>query len=855
VRAVHASSRPPRASRSLPVQARFNLSDIEGTRHSAGAESKVAAVTALKKALEANQETLEKYEAEDAVGDVAVYVKHPALEGEIAKMFDSSIDYGEVDVRNPQQLALIYFRLKRALDPAQREGGLETARETGRANAHEFIEGLDKGSYERRVKHEAELWGDGKIAKVYELAILGAGASAAYYIVNNLHAIDPSTSILIGEEQPWRTERGEKGVINHPMNMISPSHQRGGGLQDATGGLAARKDLSDQVDVVVGALERRKAKILSVKKQGYVTKHYRIDIGSERIYAKKVVAGLGIGKHKLPDDIAASEEKRQAIAAPENALKLNVPRVLNMDQFQSAISDGTLLATDIESMVISGPNAAIDVATTAIREKIKNVSWIVGYSGPMFLPGTDNVYAARSEKRAEKTDLDDQVKRDGDITYYGYYYTGVEVSSSGVKVEYGRRADRRGDPPIPVGTIEADLLVYGLGPDAESLRQLFTISDRYNEEEAIPLEPVYDINQHFNRDESEAPEEGVRAFFTRHFATKKGLSGEALESKVKTAMGIYDTAMKSLPEKPAERREPRPFATPAARKLPAVLGLRATPQGKDDESSLEIIGGSAYRLADDVKYAYVSKAYRSLLDDDYAELEGSEGKEQGDAGSLRLLKQDLEFGVDVARKMEGLTTWSQPDEQYFEARLQALARYLEQARGREQYISEAIRKRYGALVKRTGHCLAMLAEYLSNRRQSQDEQNASTHMLKIPKTLPQNVLLGDQLTAVRSSVEAQHESVPGSVEQGVNFITSDGTVIAAHIATAYGNIPPAAADLLTRRVVFDRRHLADDIGPLPAPRNDEDPGSVFDINAQNDFQKKWSQRLKSIDEQLEKAYS
>jgi Domain of unknown function (DUF4157) len=832
---------------SLSIQRKFNLTKDEKTRLlSSDTENREAIVSSSVDALKTRKEDLKQYEEKGKEKDVETYVNHTNLKEEIKIMFDSNIDYGEVDINNVQQLALFYFRVKKQLDPEQRKGQLETAKETGQANAQDFIDKLDEGSYEDRVKHSVGVWENGqKVEKVYNLAILGAGASAAYYIENNLNNINLDKTILIGEEQPWRKERGDKGVINHPMNMINPKQQKGKELQDSGGGLASRQEFSDEVDKVVNQIPRKENKILSVQKQGYATKYYRIDLGSEVVYAQNVVVGLGIGKHTLPKDIAENGQKQTDIKNPENAFKENIPRVLNMDEFQRAISEETITSGDIKSMVISGPNAGIDVATTAIRKNIKNVSWIVGNSGPMFLPGTDNVFAAKSQKKATKNDeQNEKVKKDGEITYYQYYYNSVDVGNGGVTVHYGDGKKEDQGPPI-----KADLFVYALGPDAKSLRDMFTLSDGYEKKgDNIPLEAVYDINQHFNRDDSGNLEEQLNLYFDYYFRHKKKVEEHQVKSEIEKAIKIFNEVIKKIPAKPKERHENRAFNTPIAKKLPTVLGLKARKDDKYDESSLEFMGGSAYRLAeiDNTKYAYVSQSFQNLLNDYYVDLEKKFIESQEKCpwdGWLARIKGYLERCKDVASEMEKNPDWKERQIKYYNELIEDEKKTLNSMQEGNPSFSEVNVKRYKGLLTRATHHQDMLEEYFANRKINPNEQKASTHMTKNQKTLPQNVLLSDQLTATRSTIEARQESIPSYIAEGVNLITGDQTVIASYIASALGNIPAPLADHLTTQIIFARRHMEDTLGPLPAPSNNENPESVFNIEAQNTFQKTWNKFL------------
>jgi hypothetical protein len=142
------------------------------------------------------------------------------------------------------------------------------------------------------------------------------------------------------------------------------------------------------------------------------------------------------------------------------------------------------------------------------------------------------------------------------------------------------------------------------------------------------------------------------------------------------------------------------------------------------------------------------------------------------------------------------------------------------------------------------NAMDMMGEYFDERNDDFVDQSLSGYMLKIPKTLPQNVLLSDQLTPSRSSVEAASDAMPAKVEEGVNFITSNHTMVAFHIASAYRNIPPALADYLTARIVYDRRHAEN--APLPQKNEATDGKSGFNLKKQVEFQEGWNQKLGHI---------
>ena len=827
------------------VQAKFVLTNAKGKR----IEDRGEAVRVLIEALKDKRGKLKGYESEGKEADVDTYVDHERLEEVVDEMFGSKIDHGEVDVGNVQQLALLYFRAKVQLDPGQHERRMESARETGATKAHDFTDGLKTGSYVERVKHSVGVWEGTEAApeKVYGLVILGAGASAAYYIANNLHAIDPDDTLVIGEEQPWRKTRGAKGVVNHPSNMISPQYQ-GAELKDSEGGLMSRADFSEEVEKIVDGLTVESAKVTSVKKQGYATKYYRIEAGGQRFYARKVVVGFGIGAHQKPDDVKKDKEKQKRIDLPENQLLGGnsadpIPRVMDMDVFQRAVSEGRITAQNVEHMVISGPNAGIDVATTALRLGVEKVSWIVSRGG-LFLPGTDNVYAQGNSQEAMPKDQ--PVKTNGTFTYYPYRYSSVEVADGRVTVTYEIEG-----PPKEFKTIEADIMVYALGPDASSVRDLFTVSDKYNPEKPLKLEPIYDVDQRFNRDDRDEGkgEDALRQHYTKLLKLNdRNASKEELD-KIDRAVKAYNSVVKKLGEKPGAIAEPRGFEVDPARKLPTVLGLQASMDDKYDESSLEIIGGSAYRLADKVEYAYVSKAYQNLLDGEMTRIGGQLNATELEASEAERIRNVLLWGRELALKMEADKTFSR---ERYEERVKHYEKImvdLEEG-AHLSTMSEKMKTQRDTAINLARHCQDMLAEYMNHRGEKGMTGSADKHMLKAPKTLPRNVLLPDQLTTIRAQIEVASKNLPGNLEVGVNLITSDATVIAAHIATKYGNVPPPLADLLTSRIVFDRRHLPDGKdgkAPLPQANDEKKSDSLFNLAKQKAFQVEWNNTLAEAD--------
>ncbi len=852
-----------------PVQAKFNLTTSERVRLEAVEKDKAAAVEALFNALQEERHMLEYYEDEGSEGNVALVLDHDELKDKIEAMFDSDIDFGEIDVNNGQQLAFFYFRLQRELLTVKEDDNEDEEESEAKAKKEEDDRKWE--AYENNVRlsiNEMENR-DGGNEDVYKLAILGSGASVADYIVNNFHSIDQENTIMIGKTQPWESERGSEGVINHPMNMIHPEYQ-GSELMDKEGGLAPRKDFSEELETIMNKITiRRNGAISSVTKTGKGVKYYCIGTEEGNVYAQNVVVGMGIGKHALPDDLEKSEEKRNNIARVENMIEGKIPRVMNMDEFQRYIIDGTLKPrVNFNSMVISGPNAAIDVATTAIRRGINPVHWIVGNSGPAFLPGTDNVYAERAYEEARGNNE----RLSNGITFLNYRYIGSNVGSTNVTVEYGVESDKK--------TITADIMVYGLGPDVRELKNMFKSEGEDKKVNPLSMEAIYDINQRFN-----FAQEDVKGGVISYLVGKLNFNEEKVIKALNDANSIVPIEKIVRDPKVQEKM----FKTGVSKKLPGVTGVKASKEDENDESSLTVIGGTAYRLADKMKYTYVSGLYDDLVKNDYPGLQKSLDDLNMKKYPQRLVSQymgNLHYYINEAfRRVDNLESLEKNVEEI--AKKEELRKTGRVGGFSPQQMAEVKKEKgdrmlKGMLAKNPAelehsfsylnsffgtiknniprgaidlittnlgylkNCHDMLMEYHEARKQMNGDENVTNHMLKVPKTLPQNILLSDQLTPIRSSVEAMSNAIPSNVEDGVNFVTSDSTVISAFIASACSDIPPALSDYLVARIVYDRRYLPLEEAPLPAPNDDNNPQSTFHIKKQNLFQNEWNRKIATI---------
>lgn len=322
-------------------------------------------------------------------------------------------------------------------------------------------------------------------ARVYKEVILGAGASAAYYIASNYGKFDMKNTMILGQLQPWAQERGSEGNVNHPHNQTDPE-QGGKPIEDDEEGLAARKELSRRIAEVIAKVPHTRCTIDKVRR--CPDDFFEIETSQGRFYASKVTNALGIGKQLKPPGISKESDAKTK----------------DMDAFKQSLDGKTIKQAypEVKSVCVSGGNAAIDVITAIIRDQGKqkaddlDIHWVVGDSGaPAFLNGTDNALAAKAFP-------------DGDLT------DGGPIEKGRMKVYRGRVTGATGDQPVTVTctyttgpkdnpvkkthTLKVDLLVYGTGPNVEEMQKLFVNEVKIGEDEPMVLEPVIDKGRHFN---------------------------------------------------------------------------------------------------------------------------------------------------------------------------------------------------------------------------------------------------------------------------------------------------------------------------------------------------------------------
>jgi hypothetical protein len=678
----------------------------------------------------------------------------------LTRLLKSSHDYGSFDLASDQSAALLYYELAKHDRRPRTAEDPETEIERSGEAAEKEARG--RADYRRRSPDDDN---------TYDLVFVGAGAATAYYLESAGSTLKSQRKLVIGPIQPWAAERGP-GVINHPMHMISPRRD----TDRFDGALAPRAEFSRVVEEVLEAsgAERSGETVKTVKKiESGGTKFYEVVTATKTYYARKVVAGLGIGPHDkqgqdpLLEDLP--HEKR-------TAERKDFPRAMDLDTFQRQIKLINELARPKPlaeiTVVISGANAGIDAVMTAIRNGY-TIVWITGSGRPGLLPGTDNEYVEAEYEQVIKRERS-QINRV--IKGYG---KGARTVTDAPKPLMAKTETSGAEEEIP-----ADYYVYAMGPDVKGVSDIFdkrTVRDH--------LVPTYDRNRQF------------------------GAEG-----------------------------------------LATVVGLEVENESRSDPTSLEIIGGSAYRMAglrDGARYDYlvrhwhdVSQAVTSMaaLEGRFTGMTGRDRDAASTsaisamrtiyprASAYRFATLRDAIGMGSATAARHLTSTPVPDFDAWCGPLRTLAADTEIDRARRNVVlgylgSVRVLKDYGAMLAEFHD---LVTKYLDEKAKNDktrmpDPRGAAARMGGVIGTLPNNVLINDQLTPIRSQVHAQAGYVPGGIASGgVNFATDSGTVLAIYIAANFPFIPDTEVDVWVDRIVRWRRPGPKDqagglVGPLPNP--------------------------------------
>jgi hypothetical protein len=682
----------------------------------------------------------------------------------VISLRESPIDYGEIDLDDPQHVALLYSYI--------------TKQETRHAGAARKPEKAPIESQEAAAAVADRLWAQTHSTfpgRVFKVAFLGAGASVAYALQTLGPNANPQDTVVIGPEQPWRHDRGP-GVVAHPEHMVTPLRQRAG-LTAVDDVFVDRGRFSDTINtaIVERQVRRIREPVTEFVRTPYFHNYYRIWVRNhdKPFYAQKVVVGLGVGGH-APRGVVP---ENQIARTPD---QVGPRRVMDMDLWAHVAatlakrSDGSLFDSELAhnpreiNVILSGGNGGIDVAFDALNRGYK-VYWVVGNTGPKFLPGFFNYAAYLAYLRSLR---DNQLKRAGiahrkaEIAKAQRLMPGLYASQVGRNanvmfdgvvgrflngatrfqgVYFGRTSQATVTPTHVQlaamdgsgGPIVGDVLVYAQGQDNKT----FKLLDGFFKD----LVPKTDIDRRFG-------DEGN-----------------------------------------------------------TTLGLQS-PDG-----TLEVIGATAYRRAAEVGPT------REQVDHAYAEL--SKWRTSAAKVSSGHRRDGLDYGKFSAvwnRYLEYRAVFGKPAAEdalkAFNAAVVEYDKYLDTINIDPRQPEEA------EVLKGFGAALALA------------RNKAQGPMSPVIASLPQNVLINDQLTPTRSQVEASSGFVPRDIGKHANFITDDRTALAVHISAVY----PAIADKRGFRT------LIDDIIKSRTEPVASGPGFQAIPPHQAEFQRYWIEHLQMV---------
>ncbi|WP_293898827.1 hypothetical protein [Phenylobacterium sp.] len=652
-------------------------------------------------AIDASRPMLEEMKVEGLAETRDELERFKAFQNNLTSLVNSSVDYGEINLDNPQHVYLYVKDAARFLNRTRRDSVREEAAVTEAA----------------RLKEEKRLAKDGPaVARprspgtpdvTFQVALLGTGASVADYI--NVHgtAMDPTTTVVIGESQPWKPSKTDArsrgiGFVNHPANMTSPRREttqlpaEPSGADEGFKGNA--EQLSGDIDFVIDRFGARRVKAAIGKVKRLDSGWYQITTNLGEFYAWKVVSGLGIGPHRF----AGQNKLEKQITTVEHKAR-EKERVLDLDAFQREAAN-PLSPLRLEharnplTIGVSGPNAGTDAVHVA-TELGMLVKWIVSADGPAIAEGMGN-----------------KISRVGLVTVYFDYLKGWTISAA----DYIR------------------LDIGGKWPDTKNPGNTRDLS------EGAFLEDQPGWSGRLSRDPWELVD---------YLVIAQG-------PEVATLWNVFDpSATKDLELKgdPSGR-----FGAATARRSQGTI-----------ETSLE---HSSYNI----RYVGIDRAVTRIF-----------VKEKIEGGRLyiyAMVRDQLQQG---AFDILGVTEFAPIILQ------SGVAPQLASTDGSFEII--------GGSAIRVLNYLDMPANQDKAPRALRGG-GKEDRMKQVLKTLPTPTLLNnDQLTPIRSQIEASGDYMPGYVgTKESNFVTDDQTMIAAQIAAEYVAIPGELANWVTQKIIQDR---------------------------------------------------
>jgi hypothetical protein len=673
----------------------------------------------------------------------------------------SPLDYGVIDLEDDQHLMLLYRYIRKQARPLARDDDPENR-----------IQDQEQTALKEQLDQKALLEGRTREGKPsYRVALLGAGASIAYYVATQ--RFEPGEAVIIGTPQPWGGQRGP-GVVAHPRHMITPMLDYLGETDTAIDDRwLDRAEFSKLVERVLNraGIPRIRGKVTGVDREEDADSFYKITVEGHDlpIFAQEVVSGIGVGEHIPPN---GPDGKR---VAPEKIARHGdevgpARRIMDMDVFTQVA--GQLVKTEqgVEvgeegadhsniTVVLSGANGGIDVAFDALLRGYK-VKWIVGNNGPSFLPGFPNYAAYLAYLRSLREDqlgrakIKDRGKaqEEANATLKGLY----DVQDQEIFGKAMQRFDREG--------ARFDEVIFGRAGAVEETDK--GVKVKVGEDE------VYgDILV---------------------FAQGQGPGNFALFEKFLDDL---------VPEKDVNHRfrsEPVDRDHPLAEKGDTTTGLRSR------DNTLKIVGATAFRLAPQVAEPREDTQeemwahYNALFE----ALKGARGADFGD-GYLVLSDVWLRYYQLMN------ATYPSPDE----VNPEPVPQLQKFAAAYRAYLDYSAELRTTGPTKEQTAALKAFDEALGAAR-----TGTQGKMTPVIATLPKNVLINDQLTPSRSQIVASTGFLPYDIGRRANFLTDDRTALATHIFARYGRLaehPDVVHDLVQQIIDGRKENERPDLTAVP----------------------------------------
>ena len=708
--------------------------------------------TKVMDALKQNDELLQKTLPETYKEIKDELTRPLAFANNLWDLVKSPIDYGKINLNNPQHLIQFINDAGKFLNKNYKAQQISDKKEHDE-HQKKFKKPWQMEPEEFSVKKNQSP----DPTKSFQVALLGTGASVANYLNVNGSSLQPDNTIIIGKVQPWDPKSPEsRGInfVNHPMHMTSPSREKTQLPQDPSGsdetfeGNPAKlsKDIEDTLSRFSPPINATINKVRKLESQWY-----KIETDQGDYYALKVVSGLGIGPHKFNN----LNRLAKNITEP-NDKKLEQERVMDLDAFQRQLADpkspirlhheekqkkGSILLIGV-----AGPNAGVDAACTATNLGM-GVDWVVT-GGPAIAEGMGN-----------------KISNKGFVDLYFDYLNGWTMSAGYVNMSItgkwkddakkGSAAEQRkqaGETFLKNNSgwrvSEAqeklvDYLVIAQGPDVEKMWEIFDSSATKD------LTLTGDKNGRFGASQESDFWQG--SIHTSLRSSGYNVYWEAIYNRV--AALLPDNASQWQKIRDSLKDQALIILQEQAFHEIRLVENTAIGLGTEDDT-FEIIGGSAIRM---LNYLDGIKTARDNKQKDYDK------------------KQDSKLKGEIDKLNEKIQTLPQ------------------------------------ALM--TG--------------------DTEKRMKQVTETLSSPTILNnDQLTPIRSQLEALGNYMPGYIgTEESNFVTDDQTMIAAQIASYYGNIPAELANWITQKIMEDRH------------KNGVMPGTDKGGRA---FVDKWNNRLEKL---------